>query len=55
MAERIGETYRKLSERGIAMDACKERDGIIGFHVRSPEGLLIRITDKEAVPIEQPY
>jgi len=54
-AERIGDAYRRLSAQGVTTDACSERDGVPRFHVRSPEGLLIRINDKEAVPVETVY
>ncbi|WP_219837086.1 VOC family protein [Paenibacillus sp. R14(2021)] len=53
-SDRIHETYRKLQERSVTADECSEQDGIVQFHVRSPEGLLIRISEKEAVNVEQP-
>lgn len=47
--ERIHDTYRHLAKLGLTADDCREQDGVCRFHVRSPEGVLIRISEKERV------
>lgn len=50
-SSRIHEAYRQLSGRGVTADTCREQDGVRRFHIRSPEGMLIRISEKETVHV----
>ncbi|MBW5448323.1 hypothetical protein GE107_19965 [Cohnella sp. CFH 77786] len=45
----IHDAYRSLSARGVATGDCGELDGVCRFHVRTPEGMIIRISEKERV------
>ncbi|WP_309121846.1 VOC family protein [Paenibacillus sp.] len=47
----IHETYRALAAIGATADRCAEQDGVSRFHARSPEGIRIRISEKERVRI----
>jgi catechol 2,3-dioxygenase-like lactoylglutathione lyase family enzyme len=49
---RIHEAYRQLVDRGVVADPCRELDGVCRFQVRSPEGLVIQITEEELVRVE---
>lgn len=47
----IHEVYRKLSTMGVTDGPCREQNGVNMFHVTSPEGLTIRISEKELVQV----
>ncbi|MBE9914189.1 VOC family protein [Paenibacillus donghaensis] len=47
----IHEVYRKLSTMGVTDGPCREQNGVNMFHVMSPEGLTIRISEKELVQV----
>jgi hypothetical protein len=47
--DNINEVYKHLQERGITSEEGLEQDGFCRFHIRSPEGLTIRISDSEPI------
>ncbi|MDR9854252.1 VOC family protein [Paenibacillus sp. VCA1] len=47
----IREAYRQLCGKGVAAGLCRDQDGIQLFYVTSPEGLTIRISEKEMISV----
>ncbi|GIO55095.1 VOC family protein [Paenibacillus cineris] len=47
----IHDAYRQLSQLGVPAGSCREQDGVNRFHICSPEGLIIRISEKELIQI----
>lgn len=47
----IRDSYRQLSDLGVIEGPYLEQDGIRMFHVMSPEGCLIRISEKELISV----
>lgn len=50
-SDHIHEAYHQLAEIGVALDHCQEQGGLYSFHIRTPEGLTIRISEKEIIKI----
>ncbi len=47
--DNIHEVYKQLKDKGITSEEGLEQDGFCRFHIRSPEGLTIRISDREPI------
>ncbi|OZB95022.1 VOC family protein [Paenibacillus sp. XY044] len=47
----IHDAYRQLSQIGATVEPCRQQDGVNRFHICSPEGLIIRISEKELIQV----
>lgn len=47
----IQESYRQLDLLGVTAGPCRDQDGVRMFEVKTPEGCLIRISEKELISV----